>query len=234
MITHQGTWQFMSSKLISDPNWRHDFQDDLESSIYVLLWVMLMYSTCSNPAQVVPFMEGVLDPQPHAMGSGFGKSDFLIGKSFLGSVQFSGRPAFDTLLLHLASLFSLRYSVPFALPPLNSGNVVATLQAHSTAQKDVDEEKEKAGANITHEAIISTFDFALRNPSEWPDDDHAVHQEIELHSREFTTVGTGWDTLAFLLDLDNSEVDGEDEDEPQEDIVMSDDLLICSMTEVYC
>jgi hypothetical protein len=89
----------MSSKLISDPNWQHDFKDDLKSSIYVLLWVMLMYSMCFNAAQVVPFMDGVLDPQAYLKGSGgFAKLDFLCGQLFLTSVKFPGRPKFDTLL----------------------------------------------------------------------------------------------------------------------------------------
>jgi hypothetical protein len=60
MWVYQGIWQFMSSKLITQQKWQHDFQDNLESSIYVLLWVMLMYLGCSNGEHVVPFMEGVL------------------------------------------------------------------------------------------------------------------------------------------------------------------------------
>ncbi|KIM82818.1 hypothetical protein PILCRDRAFT_70281, partial [Piloderma croceum F 1598] len=45
--TRTGTWQFMSAKLIGNLGGRHDLQDDLESSLYVLLWTALMFSECS-------------------------------------------------------------------------------------------------------------------------------------------------------------------------------------------
>ena len=53
----QGTWQFVSAKLTGHMDRQHDFKDDLKSSIYVLLWVALMYSDCSNWGQVPSFME---------------------------------------------------------------------------------------------------------------------------------------------------------------------------------
>jgi len=40
----QGTWQFMSARLVKDTSAAHTFQDDLESSFWVLLWTVLMYS----------------------------------------------------------------------------------------------------------------------------------------------------------------------------------------------
>ena len=99
----------MSSKLISQKIWQHDFRDDLESSIYVLLWVTLMYSSCSDVGQVALFMEGVLDPQPHETGSGLGKADCLQGRSFLKQVNFPNRPNLHELIDKLAQLFAVRY-----------------------------------------------------------------------------------------------------------------------------
>ena len=46
----QGTWQFMSAALVQDKNAPHTFVDDLESFLYVILWVSLMYSAHSIPS----------------------------------------------------------------------------------------------------------------------------------------------------------------------------------------
>jgi hypothetical protein len=65
-----------------------DFKDDLESSIYVLLWMTLMNSECSNRSHVASFLALVLDPQPHGSSDGGIRADFLQGMSFLKSVKF--------------------------------------------------------------------------------------------------------------------------------------------------
>ena len=38
----------MSARLISNLEGEHDLQDDLKSSIYILLWIALMFSECSG------------------------------------------------------------------------------------------------------------------------------------------------------------------------------------------
>ncbi|KAF8835011.1 hypothetical protein BDN67DRAFT_873468, partial [Paxillus ammoniavirescens] len=43
-VTCTGTWQFMSAHLVEKLNAVHQLQDDLESSLLVLLWTALMYS----------------------------------------------------------------------------------------------------------------------------------------------------------------------------------------------
>ena len=59
--------------------------------------------------QVGPFMEGVLDPWPYGLGSGYGKADFLKGMTFLDNVTFSERPALHWLIKKLGNLFAIRY-----------------------------------------------------------------------------------------------------------------------------
>ncbi|KAG2073504.1 hypothetical protein BDR04DRAFT_950482, partial [Suillus decipiens] len=50
--TRMGTWQFMSAYLVQNQNAPHVIEDDLESSLYVVLWVALKYSrTHMNDAQ---------------------------------------------------------------------------------------------------------------------------------------------------------------------------------------
>jgi hypothetical protein len=102
MWVHQGIWQFMSLKLTSQQKWYHNLRDNLESLIYVFLWVTLMYSECSNQKLVVLFMEGVLDSQPHGTRGGLSKLDFLKGRSLLGEVDFPNWPALHNLIDQLA------------------------------------------------------------------------------------------------------------------------------------
>ncbi|KAG2341489.1 hypothetical protein BDR05DRAFT_846224, partial [Suillus weaverae] len=42
--TRTGTWQFMSAYLVAHSDAVHRVEDDLESSLYVLLWTVLKYS----------------------------------------------------------------------------------------------------------------------------------------------------------------------------------------------
>ncbi|KAF8227006.1 hypothetical protein L208DRAFT_1158281, partial [Tricholoma matsutake] len=43
-----GTWQFMSARLVARLDGVHSFQDDLKLTIYVLLYMILMYSETSD------------------------------------------------------------------------------------------------------------------------------------------------------------------------------------------
>lgn len=171
----------MSCKLISQPVWQHDFRDDLESSIYVLLWVMFMYSTCSQPNQAIPFLDNVLDPQPHAKGTGYTKSDFLRGRTLLEEVKFTGRPKFDDLLVSLAKLFASRYEsiVPKdKLPPktpesLDDRNMI---KAKNVVIRRMTNKLEN------HDATIQYFNDALEDRLQWPAADGAVDQGIRVRN----------------------------------------------------
>lgn len=103
----QDTWQFMSCKLISQQVWQHNSRDDLELSIYVLLWVTLMYLTCSNVSQVTLFMKGVLNPQYHENRGGLNKADFLQGRTFLEAVDFPNQHNPHNLIDQLARNLAL-------------------------------------------------------------------------------------------------------------------------------
>jgi hypothetical protein len=83
--------------------------DDLESSIYVLLWMALTFLECFDRTQVPSFMEHVIDPQPQGNTSGFKKVDFLQARAFLKAVKFPHWPAIDNPIDQLAIMFSVRY-----------------------------------------------------------------------------------------------------------------------------
>ncbi|KIM57109.1 hypothetical protein SCLCIDRAFT_131100 [Scleroderma citrinum Foug A] len=46
-ITRTGTWPFMSANLVEDASAVHTFQDDLESSFWLLLWATFMFMPLS-------------------------------------------------------------------------------------------------------------------------------------------------------------------------------------------
>ncbi|KIM57316.1 hypothetical protein SCLCIDRAFT_89215, partial [Scleroderma citrinum Foug A] len=46
-ITRTGTWPFMSTNLVEDASAAHTFQDDLESSLWLLLWTTIMFTQSS-------------------------------------------------------------------------------------------------------------------------------------------------------------------------------------------
>jgi hypothetical protein len=169
-IVHQGTWQFMSCKLITKTNWCHGFVDDLESTIYVLLWVTLVYGGCSQEADALLFMQNVLDPQPICGIGGYSKADFLKGRSFLVHVTLPGRGQLVKLLLSLAFLFAVRYE---------NDNTRASDHLFGFLS---DVEQVPAGYElrmkklVDHEATITMFDEALADRSQWPSDDKAVKQ----------------------------------------------------------
>lgn len=220
----QGTWQFMSSKLISQPIWQHDFRDDLESSIYVLLWVTLMYSSCSDAGHVVPFMEGVLDPQPHGTRGGLGKADFLQGRSFLRQVDFPNRPTLHTLLDRMAHLFSVRYeAAPNASERKRFEKLLMLAQKQPDEMADdvrdqshVASYDQRVDALNGHEVTIELFNDALADRSQWPTADHAVKQDIyalsNLPRAGSQTLKTGWSTSFIVHEMEGDSSSGNDDD----------------------
>src|SRR6266852_5785476 len=170
----------MSAELISNRKARHNFKDDLESSLYVLMWVIMMYSPVS-PQELVPtFLSGVLDLQAYREVGGMGKHDFLMGRSILNEVEFNGREALHKLVFDLAGMFNFRYvKGPTTEARANSALLRASLP-NNEFRKAFDKQDacfaydQEIRKLEGHAATIELFDIALRNPSEWPDSDCAV------------------------------------------------------------
>ena len=205
----------MSSKLISQQNWQHNFRDDLESSIYVLLWVTLMYSECSDQEHVAPFMEGVLDPQPHCKGGGLGKADFLQGKSFLKQVSFPNRPTLHNLVDKLAGLFAVRYE---GAPEIDARQrfqqALSRVQDQPEQRDFIYEVSDVAWYDLRmdmlkgHRATIELFDKALACRLQWPDADGVVKQDIYINtcSRRGASqmLKTGWSMTHVIHEIDST------------------------------
>jgi len=195
----------MSSALICNMTRHvHNFRDDLESSVYVLLWVTLMYSEASNRDLVAAFLMNVLDPQPSGTTGGSSKADFLQGRSFLKQVQFPGRPQLHYLIDQLAQLFAVRYETEpnaterlaaeqyrsFAetsqhavLWDMFNSNPVYTFDLRMSKLKD-------------HVATIALFDEALADRSQWPIGDPGVKQTFLPRSPPQAVIKTDWHTTA--------------------------------------
>ncbi len=210
----------------------HDFKDDIESSIYVVLWMTLMYSECSNPTQVPSFLEGVLDPQPHHRVGGFGKADFLKGRTFMDEVQFPGRPALHRLIRDMATLFAARYENPpneterkqydALVKKVESDETL--LYGHHVYEHDNRQRKLK-----DHNAALLLFDTALGDHNRWPADDGAIKQDISKKTPSAEKViKSSWCTTLFLAEInydhDNEVVmcDGEESEDEDFDLIDTD------------
>lgn len=193
----------MSSALICNTATHvHDFRDDLELSIYVLLWVTLMYSDPSNQDAVGAFLVNVLDPQPIGGTGGSCKADFLQGQTFLKQVNFPGRPKLYKLISELAHLFAVRYET---VPTDKERTMAEQCRSHAVKSPVLwdlyythrvylfDTRKSQLW---DHSATIALFNDALSDCSQWPYSDSAVKQVFAPRPVSEAVVKTCWHTTA--------------------------------------
>jgi hypothetical protein len=215
-IDFQGTWQFMSANLISQMNGdktTHTIEDDLESSIYVLMWMTLMYSETSDKGQVPSLLSGVLDPKPYGPTGGFGKADFLKARTFLERIAFPGRLHLHRLITQLAKLFAVRYETKptdteYATADFLLQNVSANpddprfLEAYHGTIVYLYETRMEALKG--YEYTIDLFNTALQDPASWPTDDYAVKQDFKIDpSPPQQVIKSEWDTAVFVNHMDD-------------------------------
>ena len=100
----------MSAVLVKNKTAPHTFIDDLESTFYVIVWLLVMYSPSSmSPGDRTSFIKSVLDPEQFEGTGGSAKADFLQARTALRELTFADRPTLQPLLIDLATLFSVRY-----------------------------------------------------------------------------------------------------------------------------
>ncbi|KAG1850753.1 hypothetical protein C8R48DRAFT_676663 [Suillus tomentosus] len=136
-----GTWQFMYM------NTPHDFQDNMESMLYVILWIMFIFTV----SWFGWFQEGKL-PAIEVF-------------YYINSPLFKGHPALDTLMQQLQKMFSARYipttkeaeeNVRLAKLRLDDPIVKMALQDNLVAIK-----LDGLEAMKSHEGIINIFNTHL-------------------------------------------------------------------------
>ena len=105
----QGTWQFMSTRLLTNPGSKHTITDDLESHYFVLMWTALHWVKHNRPDPSID-MENIFDQQRPLPGGivkgGAGKLEMYGGReSELREVEFACKP-FNELFWDLWTLFA--------------------------------------------------------------------------------------------------------------------------------
>jgi len=104
----QGTWQFISTRLLECPGSKHALSDDLESHFFVLMWAALHWVKHDKAGKID--MEYIFDKQRPLLdgivGGGAGKSEMYKSRQKeLHGVGFSCQP-FNELFWSLWGLFS--------------------------------------------------------------------------------------------------------------------------------
>ena len=107
-IDPQGTWQFISTRLLEFPGSKHTLTDDLESHFFVLMWAALHWIEHDKAGEID--MKLIFDQcrsLPHGIvDGGMGKSEmYKHGRKELHEVEFSCKP-FNKLFWRLWRLFS--------------------------------------------------------------------------------------------------------------------------------
>jgi hypothetical protein len=206
----------MSASLISKLDVQHTFKDDLESSIYVLLWLVLTHSKVSLPDQVPGFLVGVLDPQPYASVGGFGKADFLKGRSFLNVVTFPERPALHKLIDELAQLFAVRYEPKPPDPAVRVPEGAAKdnplfMDMYQTMYKELPSflHSKRLRDLESHAYTISLFNDALSDISKWPTNDAPVKQ-LFFPTPRAPMIKTGWNATTLTMEGPKIKFDSSD------------------------
>ena len=106
----QGTWQFMSTKLLTSPESRHTISDDLESHYFVLMWTALHWVKHNRPGDPFIDMKHIFDQQwssANGIVEGGAGKVLMYGSrgSLLCDVEFACEP-FNELFWDLWVLFS--------------------------------------------------------------------------------------------------------------------------------
>ncbi|KAG2095105.1 uncharacterized protein F5147DRAFT_778800 [Suillus discolor] len=179
-VTRTGTWQFMSAHLVENEDTTHDVEDDLESSLYVILWVALLWTKTylTVPARSLLMKQVFEVDELEGVGSST-KSAFLNSRTQLRGDVFIDRKPLDRLILALTELFALRYIVVTReqqdaydqtcehmekTDATNMTFIMNLLKANPAYKLKTDMEILKS-----HNRIIEVYDFHLQLEG-WPQD----------------------------------------------------------------
>ncbi|KAG1767305.1 hypothetical protein EV702DRAFT_1050408 [Suillus placidus] len=203
-ITRTGTWQFMSAHLVKNIKAVHAVEDDLESSLYVVLWATLIYKESHMDIVVrTQFIMQVFDADPLVGSGGSSKANFLIARTDFPQDVFVGCKRLDNIVIELAQFFLHRYSV--ILPEdqeellqirLKLKEVLDEVGPVRTAaqQKMIDTTykvmckspayQKEVGMQILqpHDSVIDIYDKHLGLPN-WPNNDVAILQKLHPTDR---------------------------------------------------
>lgn len=193
----------MSAALVCQTGQQHELKDDLESSIYVLLWVALMYSKTSDSMQAFLFITHVLNHnQPFGTVGFYHKSHFLVARTFLAHTKFIHRPALDKLVEDLACLLGTRY---MKAPSDKEREEAEAMRVRTIKDPTLLDFYHKMGPCVfddrmskleNHHATINLFETALSDP-DWPENDLPIIQDFNEVKLQVIRK-SGWRTSSIV------------------------------------
>ena len=187
----QGTWQFMSAKLLSQPHSDQGLEDDRESAFYVLLYLGLLYTKHNQISQKLDTYLEIFDYTTIANNVAEGgdlKKAFLVSHGRADALIFDCHPM-NNLIKDLRNTFSVRYEEPPSEAVLsnyedlkrNSDGFAQALLYHPAALHE-------ARQNLLKERgwFVKTIVKYLEDPDlVWPTDDTAKsNREVNSKKRK--------------------------------------------------
>jgi hypothetical protein len=193
----QGTWQFMSAKLLSEPHLNQGIEDDRESAFYVLLYLALLYTQHNQILQELESYMEIFDyvtiGHDNVAKGGALKRDFLLSSSRADALNFDCHPMND-LVKDLRNTFSVRYEPPPSEAVLARYENMKFRPEFADALVDNPAALYEARQNLLRERgwLVKTISKYLDGLHVWPDNGAArinlfskkrKRQEMEQNSR---------------------------------------------------
>jgi hypothetical protein len=108
-LSVQGTWQFISVRLLSEPGVEHLLQDDLESFFWVLLWVSLRYTRHNQPPEELADLLSAFDQVYEDSNRGGQHKLAMLVMRRASQITFAASDHLNLVLQALSDLFNTRY-----------------------------------------------------------------------------------------------------------------------------
>jgi hypothetical protein len=180
---------------MTTPGVWHNFYDDLESLLYILLWTTMMFLKVIPKKKVPPFLTTVLDPQCYNDEGSIEKADFLKGKTLLPLINFPGHPTLFNLINNLCNLFWFRYKTPSTKAQVAHYQQLSTMlefcdiyEAHYCTKY-----YPSMGKLQNQAGMIKLFETTLNNHSGWPDvEDPSKEQFFKIKGRTELVIKSAW------------------------------------------
>jgi hypothetical protein len=170
----------MAADLVENPTIPQTFIHDLESTFWVLLWVVLSYMKTSwNDATRSSVLKDTMSPRIYHSSNGAtggrNKMNFLTAPFSLSDLKIDNNKPLLSLLAAMKYCLSARYTPKESV----SNDLVETNDTSEERLKDT------LGRLKDHTFILSLFSTILSS-DDWPDDDPSQRQPL-LVSREVET-----------------------------------------------
>ncbi|KAL0953962.1 hypothetical protein HGRIS_005122 [Hohenbuehelia grisea] len=165
-----GTWQFMSVRLLLFPYKMHELHDDLESFVYVVVFIALRclgHSADQNACQLIHSIFDYVQPTGAAIPTGGGPKKDLICDGFIATDFSFDCPLWEGWLLRVVEIFQPFHNECRRLE-------LANRAAKVKKQPQVNQLNSLEHLAIrNHDALVALFEETILEP-DWPIDERVV------------------------------------------------------------